>query len=222
MTDRPLAPQSGTVWGGGSGQEGVTVHTAWKPAPGQVALIEPEDRPSDCLTGIVIANSDSVVIDLGAAPRSLAPKQEVTASFFAPDALYRMRATAKPHDGQQAVVDLDVHDIERVQRRGVPRAKITLHAVMSCFDSEGEGLISCVGETLDVGPGGCRVLTPDRFPGGCDPTVTLHMPNGDTLSLLAAVLEVKDDDGKWEYRLVFVEGDDVDVDRLSELASTHD
>ncbi|MFP5328127.1 MAG: PilZ domain-containing protein [Acidimicrobiia bacterium] len=198
------------------------MHTAWKPAPGQVALIEPEDRPSDCLTGIVIASADSVVIDLGAAPRSLAPQEEVTASFFAPDALYRIRATAQPHDGQQAVVDLDVHDIERVQRRGVPRARVTLHAVMSCFDSEGEGFVSCVGETLDVGPGGCRLLTSERFPSGCDPTVTLHLANGDALSLLAAVLEVKHEDRMWEYRLVFVEGDDADVDRLAELASTHD
>lgn len=198
------------------------MHTAWKPAPGQVALIEPEDTPSDCLTGIVISNGDAVVIDLGGAPRVLAPKAEVTASFFAPDALYRMRATAIPHDGQQAVVDLDVHDIERVQRRGVPRAKVNLHAVMSCFDAEGQGFTSSVGETLDIGPGGCRVQTKDRFPAGCDPTLTLHMPNGETVSLLAAVLEVKDDNGAWEYRLVFVEGDDADVDRLAELASTHD
>ena len=200
---------------------------AWKPVPGQVALIEMSAGGNECLTGVVLDGEDGpVVIDLGASPRPDQLECEVVASFFAPDALYRMTATLAPHDGgaHERIIDLRVHDIERVQRRTAPRARVTLPAVLSNFDdpaSEAPGAFaSVIGETLDVGEGGCRVLVPKPFPSGCDPTVTLQLPAGDTIVALAAVLQANaTQDGRYEYRLVFLELEDVDRLRLAELVA---
>ena len=200
---------------------------AWKPVPGQVALIEVSDGGNDCLTGVVLAGDEGneIVIDLGFSPKPEHVDCEVVASFFAPDALYRMTATLAPHDGgPDKVIDLRVHDIERVQRRNAPRARITIPVVMSNFDdpsTEDSGTFSSlVGESLDIGEGGCRALMPKPFPSGCDPTVTLQLPSGETVVALAAVLQANaTTDGRYEYRLVFLELEDVDRLRLAELIS---
>ena len=198
---------------------------AWKPVPGQVALIEVSDGGNECLTGVVLAGDENneIVIDLGFSPKPEHVDCEVVASFFAPDALYRMTATLGAHDGgPDKVIDLRVHDIERVQRRNAPRARIAIPAVMSNFDdpsTEDSGTFSSlVGETIDIGEGGCRALMPRPFPSGCDPTVTLQLPSGDTVVALAAVLQANaTTDGRYEYRLVFLELEDVDRLRLAEL-----
>ena len=203
---------------------------AWKPAPGQVALIELSGGGNDCLTGVVVdslsAPDGAVVIDLGASPRppEANGEVEVVASFFAPDALYRMTATLAPHDhaATDTIIDLRVHDIERVQRRTAPRARVNLPIVMSNFDDPATGdpgaFASLVGETIDLGEGGCRALMPKPFPSGCDPTVTLQLPTGETVVALAAVLQASaTGDGRFEYRLVFLELEEVDRLRLAEL-----
>src|SRR5260370_31561811 len=98
------------------------MQVAWKPSPGQLALIEVAGDGRECLTGVVVDNNGGpVVVDLGSSPHLPAEDCEVFASFFAPDALYRMHATACTHDHQDAVIDLNVLEIERVQRRAVPR-----------------------------------------------------------------------------------------------------
>ncbi len=196
---------------------------AWKPVPGQVALIELSSGGNDCLTGVVVADDhDSVVINLGASPRPADAECEVIASFFAPDALYRLKATLTPHEGHDTVIDLRVHDIERVQRRSAPRARVAIPVVMSNFDDPGEGnpgeFESVVGETIDIGEGGCRVLVSRPFPHGCDPTLTLQLPSGETIVGLAAVLQANvTSRGLYEYRLVFLEMEEVDRLRLAEL-----
>ena len=202
---------------------------AWKPVPGQVALIELNDGGNDCLTGVVLAGDEGeeegVVIDLGFSPKPEHLECEVVASFFAPDALYRMTATLAPHDGgPDKVIDLRIHDIERVQRRTAPRARITVPVVMSNFDdpsAEDSGTFSSlVGESIDVGEGGCRALMPKPFPSGCDPTITLQLPSGETVVALGAVLQANaTNDGRYEYRLVFLELEDVDRLRLAELVN---
>jgi hypothetical protein len=200
---------------------------AWKPVPGQVALIEMSTDGNDCLTGVVLDGEEGpVVIDLGASPRPDQLECEVVASFFAPDALYRMTATLAPHDGavHERIIDLRVHDIERVQRRTAPRAHIALPAVLSNFDDpsteEPGAFASVIGETIDVGEGGCRVLVPKPFPSGCDPTVTIQLPSGETIVALGAVLQANaTQDGRYEYRLVFLELEDVDRLRLAELVA---
>ena len=210
---------------------------AWKPVPGQVALIELAGGGNDCLTGVVLdfedEPADGVVIDLGASPRpDLVDGNgecEVVASFFAPDALYRLTATLSPHDAGDlpTVIDLRVRDIERVQRRTAPRARISLPVILSNFDdpsTDDPGAFASIkGETLDVGEGGCRAIMAKPFPSGCDPTVTLQLPDGGSIVALGAVLQATaNGDGTYEYRLVFLELEDVDrlrlVDLVSELA----
>ena len=203
---------------------------AWKPVPGQVALIEMSDG-DECLTGVVLdeeASDGAVVIDLGAspAPADRDRDREVVASFFAPDALYRMTATLArhEHDRIDTIIDLRVHDVERVQRRTAPRARVRLPIVLSNFDDPATddpgAFSSVVGETIDVGEGGCRALVPRPFPHGCDPTVTIELPGGDTIVALAAVLQAAaTTDGRYEYRLVFLELEDVDRLRLADLVA---
>jgi hypothetical protein len=195
---------------------------------GQVALIEVAGEDS-CLTGIVIDGSiadrgtdtgEDVVIDLGSSPGSPSGPCEVVASFFAPDALYRVTATAVPHNGSAGdkIIDLRVQTVERVQRRATPRSKLSVHAVLSNFDEPG-ALVSVVGETVDLGAGGCRVQTRTAFPSGCDPTVTLSLEDGSSIVSLAAVLQAKHAGDIFEYRLVFLNMEDKDRLRLSELVA---
>ena len=194
---------------------------SWRPVPGQVALIE-IDGVDGLLTGVVIdeeGDSQPVVVDLGASPRPPSAECEVVVSFFAPDALYRVTATAVPHRGaSDAVIDLRVHDVERVQRRQAPRASHELHAVLSNFDDPG-ALVSVVGETVDLGEGGCRIRTERPFPAGCDPTVTLSLPDGTDVVVLGAVLQSVAVDGVYEYRIVFLDIEDDDRSRLARLVT---
>ena len=198
---------------------------AWRPVPGQVALIEVAGQDS-CLTGVVVDGSDAddepVVVDLGASPGPPGSSVEVVASFFAPDALYRLSATAVPHQngsGPSAkVIDLRIHAIERVQRRTSPRATMPLRAVMSNLDDPG-ALVSVVGQTIDLGESGCRVRTEKPFPPGCDPTVTIHLPDDTTIVTLSAILQARPTAGGFEYRLVFLDLDDADRLRLAELVT---
>ncbi len=199
---------------------------AWKPAPGQVALIELSTGGDDCLTGVVLDEDreGAVVVDLGATPNPPDAQCDVVASFFSPDALYRMKATLSPHSDRQRVIDLAIHDIERVQRRTAPRVRLSIPVVLSNFDdpaTDDPSFTSLVGLSLDIGEGGCRVQLPAPFPSGCDPTVTLQLPSGDTVVALAAVLQaVALGDGTYEYRMVFLEMDDLDRLRLVELVTT--
>jgi c-di-GMP-binding flagellar brake protein YcgR len=192
--------------------------SSWKPAPGQVALIELAEDAEHCLTGVVMSDSNgSVTIDLGASPSAPQGEADVIASFFTPEALYRVKAHAVPRKEQKAVIDLTVEDIEKVQRRAVPRAQVQLRAALTAFDGEGD-FASVVGETIDIGAGGCRVRTEKQFPPGSDPTVTLQMPDGQTIAILAQVLQVQHDDGSWDYRLAFMDLEDDDATRLLALS----
>ena len=201
----------------------------WKPPSGQTALIEPIADAHTCLTGIVVdddeGGADVVVVDLGASPRLATPDCEVTASFFSPEALYRAAATCARHHGDDAVVDLTIHRMERIQRRTSPRAPMRLPIVLSNFDDPdpdagGSVFASVTGESIDVAVGGCRVVTERQFPHGCDPTVTLHLSDTEELVALAAVLEEQDrPDGRHEYRLVFIDPDDDHRERLARLVA---
>jgi hypothetical protein len=193
----------------------------WKPAAGQVALIELADEADQCLTGVVMEAEGPVVVDLGSSPHPDQDRYEVTASFFAPDALYKVRATAARRAEQATLIDLTVHEIERVQRRLAERARVAIPVAMTAFDDPGD-FVSVTGETVDLGSGGCRVHTTTPFPPGCDPTVSLRLPDGDTMVVLAQVLQAHDDGNGWEYRLAFMDLDENDGKRLADLARTMD
>jgi hypothetical protein len=196
----------------------------WRPTEGQVALIEPADGHHECLTGVVLeTHGDDVIIDLGGSPPLSDPHGEVAVSFFSPEALFRIDATAAPHDGAPAVIDLRIHDIERVQRRTSPRMPLAVPVVLSNFDdidpeTGGAYFASVTGCSIDLGRGGCRVAVAKPFPAGCDPTVTLHVSPIDTLVAIATVLEETElPDGGYEYRLVFTDPDDGHTELVDEL-----
>ena len=192
----------------------------WKPVPGQVALIEREDDDHR-VTGVVLgAGHDGIVVHLGGSRTALVPGA-VVASFVAPDALYRVRATLSLHDGTDGLVDLVSHDVERVQRRTATRVALTLPVVLSNFDDPAAGnraaFQSVSGQSVDMGEGGCRVRVREAFPAGCDPTVSIELPDGRTVVALAAVSQAIELPIGYEYRLVFLEIDPGDRAALRRL-----
>jgi c-di-GMP-binding flagellar brake protein YcgR len=193
---------------------------AWRPAPGQLALLEPagDDAGREVLTGVVLPDDDRVLVDLGASPRPAAAAlpMPVVASFFASDALYRLTATAEAVDGSEGVVALAVDRVERIQRRSAPRARMELPVSLAAFDGPGP-FTTVKGYTIDVAVGGCRVATEGQFPPGVEPTVSIALPHGAPVVALARVLEAITVDGHHEYRLAFAQIADEDQDRLARL-----
>ncbi len=188
----------------------------WKPTLGQVALLDFPEAGE--MIGVVIGNDRGpVVVSLGSS-RLPFPSAPVRASFFSPDALYRAHGQATRREADDGVVDFEVHDVERVQRRGTPRARVTLPVTLSDVES-GEPPLSITGETVDVGPGGCRVRTAMPFPAASDPTVSLHLPEGEAIVAPAAVLQMQAVMGQWDYRLVFMSLDDDSRRRLLGLVT---
>jgi hypothetical protein len=196
----------------------------WRPTEGQVALIEPTGTHHDCLTGVVVeTHGDDVVVDLGGSPPLPDPNGRVAVSFFSPEALFRVDATAHPHDGAVSVIDLTFRDIERVQRRTAPRIVLSVPVVLSNFDdidpdTVGAYFASVTGCSIDLAQGGCRVAVSEPFPAGCDPTVTIHLSEAETVIALAVVLEEqRRPDGGYEYRLVFTDPDDGHVELIDKV-----
>jgi hypothetical protein len=117
--------------------------------------------------------------------------------------------------------------VEGVQRRKSPRTTLVVPVTLSNLDDPdvsagGGSFASVVGESMNIGEGGCCVVVHRRFPSGCDPTVTLHLSPDITLIALAAVLEEQQrPDGRFEYRLVFTDQEDGHRDLLAPfMAST--
>jgi c-di-GMP-binding flagellar brake protein YcgR len=191
----------------------------WRPAPGQIALIEPvgASRERDCLTGVVVPG-ELIAVDLGASPRPEAEVTEVVASIFAPDALYRLFAKAtQKGDG---LLVLDVSAMERVQRRAARRAQVALPVRLGVGEAVEAALLS--GETLDVSTGGCRVTTDRPWPTDCEPVLTIDMPDGGRVVTSARVVTVDLTRSGWEYRLAFPGIADFERERLSRLVSLDD
>lgn len=204
----------------------MTTATGWRPVPGQIALIEPvEASPGkDCLTGVVVpaerragaGNRPPVVVDLGASPRPDTEVSDVVASFFAPEALYRLSAKATlTGDG---LLVLDVGGVERVQRRSAPRARVNLPVRMLTL-SEPPVVAMVVGETIDLSTGGCRVTTDHPWPDEADPVLSIDMPDGEAMVTAARVVTVDLSGDGWEYRLAFPGIAGTDRDRLSRLVA---
>jgi len=188
----------------------------WRPAAGQIALIEPVDASPgrDCLTVIVVPG-ERILIDLGASPRPESDVAEVVASFFAPDALYRLFAKARQEaDG---LVSLDVSALERVQRRANPRVNVVLPIRLGVGDQEEASVLT--GETVDLSTGGCRVMTDRPWPTEADPVVTIDLPDGEAVRTQARVVTVDLNGDGWEYRLAFPGITEPDAERLSRLVA---
>ena len=188
----------------------------WRPAAGQIALIEPVGASPgrDCLTGVVVPG-ERIVVDLGASPRPEHDGADVVVSFFAPDALYRLSARAT--EESDGLLVLDVSAVERVQRRTAPRAMVTLPVRLGVEARPGSAVL--VGETVDVSAGGCRVTTERPWPEHSDPVVSIDLPDGEAVVTQARVVTVDLTGGGWEYRLAFPEIEDPDRERLSRLVA---
>ncbi|HUS62500.1 MAG TPA: PilZ domain-containing protein [Acidimicrobiales bacterium] len=194
------------------------MHDLWSPTPGQVVLIEtgPDGDGDVCLTGRVIDSNagSTVTLDLGASSRMQMRSLDCIVSFFDPDALYRVGGRLNRRS-EGTLADLMANAIERVQRRSVQRVRCCIPCTLGAYD---DGDDSCVlGETIDLGPGGCRVSTNKPFPRELDPTVCLQFPNGESIITLARILEATIATDHWEYRLVFADLDEHEADRIARL-----
>lgn len=191
----------------------------FRPGPGQVALVE---YPGDTqpMTGLVTNGQEHIAIDLGAqAPRGT-PDEPIVVSVYAPDALYRLRGTARPARPEGVIVLEPVFDVERIQRRSAARVPIQVGVTLSFLDDPGPMIESIVGRTLDIGLGGLRVLTLRPVPKR-EPTVMFTLPTG--RSIVGATLVLSEDatDEGYEVRLSFQDLDPDDVVALRELVEAY-
>ena len=194
--------------------------------PGQVALIEyAEDPPGEtsCLTGLVLGDTNGhVTVDLGASGPLAAGIGEIVVSFFSPDALYRVRATAHSAD-PPAIIQLDeVIDVERVQRRVYPRVPLRVPVVLSSLDLTDTTSSSSVdGWTIDIGPGGLRVETQLPFPAGADPTVDIRLDRKHRIVTPTRLVLADVEEPHCEYRLAFVELSDEDESVINQIVEDY-
>lgn len=194
---------------------------------GQVALIEPQDVPvaihagpdSGSMTGVVAIAGDDTLEIIGVSwseLTDLADGAEVIVSIFAPEALFRLHATARwGVSGRLSITP--IHDVERIQRRRWPRHPLRFEVMLTPHDGVSSDLPYVAGRTLDLGVGGLRVETIDRLPAGADATVSLTLPDGLPLVARTTVVCADFSDDGCEYRLVFDQLSDVDIRRLTAL-----
>ena len=192
----------------------------FRPGPGQVALVE-YPGTHEPVTGLITngGQRERIAIDLGTqAP--LGDSSEIVVSVYAPDALYRLRATAVPARPDGVIVLEPVHDIERIQRRSAVRVPIQIGVTLSFLEDPTPMIESIVGRTIDVGLGGLRVLTLRPVPHR-DPTVMFTLPTGRSIVGAALVLSEDKVDGGWECRLAFEDLDADDVVALREMVEAY-
>jgi hypothetical protein len=192
----------------------------FRPGPGQVALVE-YPGTNGPFTGLITngGTQDRIAIDLGSqAPPT--PQEPIVVSVYAPDALYRLRATAKPSRPDGVIILEPVLEVERVQRRSAARVPIQVGVTLSFLDDPSPMIESIVGRTLDIGLGGLRVQTLRPVPHR-DPTVMFTLPTG--RSIVGATLVLSEDrtaEG-YECRLAFEDLDADDVVALRELVEAY-
>jgi hypothetical protein len=173
------------------------------------------------MTGLVTnGHQEQIAIDLGSQAPPV-PTEPIVVSVYAPDALYRLRGTAKRARPDGVIVLEPVHDVERIQRRSAARVPIQIGVVLSFLDDPSPLMIeSIVGRTLDIGLGGLRVLTLRPVPKR-DPTVMFTLPTG--RSIVGSTLVLSEDTSAegYEVRLSFQDLDPDDVVALRELVEAY-
>jgi hypothetical protein len=192
----------------------------FRPGPGQVALVEYPGK-QEPMTGLVTnGHEEQIAIDLGVQAPTPSPDEPIVVSVYAPDALYRLRGTARPARPEGVIVLEPVLDVERIQRRSAARVPIQVGVTLSFLDDPTPMIESIVGRTLDIGLGGLRVLTLRPVPKR-EPTVMFTMPTG--RSIVGATLVLSEDataEG-YEVRLSFQDLDPGDVVALRELVEAY-
>ncbi|MHB8669023.1 MAG: PilZ domain-containing protein [Acidimicrobiales bacterium] len=193
----------------------------WRPSGGQLALIEEVGAASDdrCLTGLVVGDDDGrVLIDLGASPRPHRTPAPVVASFFAPDALYRITGTAVANDRSPSLLVLDAESVERVQRRADRRRRAALPVGLGAFDAHRD-FVAMKGTTIDVSAGGCRVLTHRPLLHGVEVSVSILTEEHRPVVALAEVVDTHIEAGVYDYRMRFLALAPEDRSRLEDLVN---
>jgi hypothetical protein len=193
---------------------------AWSPNRGQVALLEVVGSDSNVpLTGLVLESDGEILIDLGASPQPIEAEFDVLGSFFAPEALYRVDGHAARRGA--SLISLDIRGVEAVQRRQAPRVRVALPVQLSAID-EPVYVTNRGARTVDLSPGGCRLISDERLPEGLDPAIIISLPDNTQVIAVGRVLaETKAADG-WNYRVAFANISDQDADRLSGLEDMDD
>jgi hypothetical protein len=186
---------------------------------GQVALVEPDrsdPRQATPATGVVAPDGDDLLHVIGVSWPEMLGDTDVVVSIFAPEALYRLHATARWAGSGRLTID-PIRDVERIQRRRWPRHPIHLDVTLTPLDGPDAEPTSLIGRTIDMSVGGIRVETSGHLPPGADPTVILTMPAGPPLVARTTVVYAETNDHGSEYRLVFDELDEIDLNRLTAL-----
>ena len=191
----------------------------FRPGPGQVALVE-YPGAQEPMTGLVTNGQEQIAIDLGAQVPPPTFEEPIVVSVFAPDALYRLRGTARPARPDGVIVLEPVFDVERIQRRSAARVPIQVGVTLSFLDDPSPTIESIVGRTLDIGLGGLRVLTLRPVPQR-EPTVMFTLPTGRSIVGAALVLSEDSTDEGYEVRLSFQDLDSDDVVALRELVEAY-
>ena len=191
----------------------------FRPGPGQVALVE-YPGAQEPMTGLVTNGHEQIAIDLGAQAPPPSFEEPIVVSVFAPDALYRLRGTARPARPDGVIVLEPVFDVERIQRRSAARVPIQVGVTLSFLDEPSPMIESIVGRTLDIGLGGLRVLTLRPVPKR-EPTVMFTLPTGRSIVGAALVLSEDSTDDGYEVRLSFQDLDSDDVVALRELVEAY-
>ena len=192
--------------------------TPFRPSPGQVALLEHSD--ADRVETGLVAQSDEnrVEIDLGPNTPAQAEREEVLVSVCAPDALYRLKATANPGRDRGIIILSDLEEVERIQRRATARIPLRLGVALASLDEPTTEILSVTGFTIDIGVGGVQVETMRPLPPG-DPTVMLTLPEGTPVVALSQVLETREEHGAYRTRLAFK---DLPADAMTALKALID
>lgn len=192
----------------------------FRPGPGQVALVEYPGN-QEPMTGLVTnGHEQHIAIDLGVQAPTPSPDEPIVVSVYAPDALYRLRGTARPARPEGVIVLEPVLDVERIQRRSAARVPIQVGVTLSFLDDPTPMIESIVGRTLDIGLGGLRVATLRPVPKR-EPTVMFTLPTG--RSIVGATLVLSEDatvEG-YEVRLAFQDLDPDEVVALRELVEAY-
>jgi hypothetical protein len=185
-----------------------------------VALVEYPGAEAP-MTGLVTnGQAEHIAIDLGVQAPPPATDGPIVVSVYAPDALYRLRGTARAARPEGVIVLEPVIDVERIQRRSAARVPIQVGITLSFLDDPSLPIESIVGRTLDIGLGGLRVLTLRTVPKR-DPTVMFTLPTGRSIVGATLVLSEDSTDEGYEVRLSFRDLDPDDVVALRELVEAY-
>ncbi|MBV8982330.1 MAG: PilZ domain-containing protein [Acidimicrobiia bacterium] len=173
------------------------------------------------MTGLVTnGHEEHIAIDLGVQAPTPSPDAPIVVSVYAPDALYRLRGTARAARPEGVIVLEPVIDVERIQRRSAARVPIQVGVTLSFLDDPSPMIESIVGRTLDIGLGGLRVLTLRPVPKR-EPTVMFTLPTGRSIVGATLVLSEDTTEEGYEVRLAFQDLDPDEVVALRELVEAY-